>query len=207
MSFGMDGWSYQEVQNAGLTSRDVPINGNPIDPNLAFEVIAEDAFKRLKYAYEEATDFIISEVEGGFHFIIKIGSDIYRIVINSVNALLHAAEFIFNKIKIGFEKLKRWLGYVFNWSDFVVTHNFLKTMFNVYSDNVVNGINSFTGNVETLFNNMTIDVTSWANISTLPKIVAGNNPPPDSFYTPHGYYMIHHYKNGNMSVGNPQDLQ
>ncbi|KAJ4208871.1 hypothetical protein NW759_013633 [Fusarium solani] len=93
-------------------------------------IAAGDLFNWLKTGVEKVINVIKNAVTGVWEFIVKIGKDIYRAVLDTVDAVVGAIQWVFDKIKTGIDKLIRYIEFLFEWDDIrrtkQVTHNLVK---------------------------------------------------------------------------------
>ena len=104
-------------------------------------VSAGDMLRFLKDAWDVVGDFLFRTYEGITQFVVSIGNKIYTAIIDSVNAVIEAIEFVFAKIKVFFEDLIRWLGFLFSWNDILLTHRVIKNIMRQYAKQAVGQIN------------------------------------------------------------------
>ncbi|KAF5562255.1 hypothetical protein FPHYL_5782 [Fusarium phyllophilum] len=96
----------------------------------SFAIAIGDLFNWLKTGVEKVVDFVKNAATGLWDFIVKIGNDIYRAVLDTIDAVVGAVEWVFDKIKTGVSKVLRYLEFLFDWDDIrrtkQVTHNLVK---------------------------------------------------------------------------------
>lgn len=212
VSFGSDGWTYHEgaeaMQAFGLkanaTTNTIAFQSaysNLTDIGDAIKSTAEDIFNWLKTAYDDVTNFFIQLVDGVYHFFIELAGEVYQFVIDCVNAVVQAAEFVFNKIKVFFEDLVQWLGFIFDWDDILRTHNAIKNMLKQYVGYCVANIDTYKTKMADAFVSLENEINNWANLPAIPDSqtvssmgsgngsVAGQN-------NPQSHWGIYHMQNG-----------
>jgi hypothetical protein len=101
---------------------------------------------------------------GVYEFVVNLGDKVYRAVLDCVAAVSHAVEWVFNKIKVGIQDLKRWLGFVFNWSDIVRTHKVIKNIVTTYAKHSIGRIGDLQNSVTESFGDLENQLSTWANI-------------------------------------------
>ncbi|KAF4419175.1 hypothetical protein FACUT_11555 [Fusarium acutatum] len=87
---------------AHVTSRIVVSQGSKVsrfDDSIAIAI--RDLFNWLKTGVEKVVNFVKNAATGIWDFIIKIGNDIYRTVLNTIDAVVGAVEWVFDKIRMG----------------------------------------------------------------------------------------------------------
>lgn len=178
LSFGVDGVKYHEGDNAmqqyGLqvntnnkrmmmTTSSVAL-GNIWD---AIEVAAGDAFKWLQHAIDDVSNFFVKVFEDVYHFFVKIGEEVYRFVLDAVVDVVQAIEFVLNKIKVFFEDLIKWVGFLFQWQDIIRTHNVLKNIFKKYLYYSVEQISTYKTGITKAFEDVKTRLDQWAGLENL----------------------------------------
>jgi len=93
---------------------------------ISIKCIAGDVFNWMKDAWHDVADFFAHQIDGIWNFFIDIGGKLYNFVVNSINVVIRALEFVFNKIKVFIEDLIKWIGFLFQWKDILVTHEVLR---------------------------------------------------------------------------------
>ncbi|MBL8175809.1 MAG: hypothetical protein JNK48_14130 [Bryobacterales bacterium] len=170
-------------------------SGNPI------AVAAEDFFMWVKHIVHEIESFTVKAVEGVYHFFATIGGEIYDVLLDCIGSVVHAVEYVFNKIKVFFTDLIKWLGFLFNWSDIVNTHKAVKNVLKQCVIRAVNQIATLETDVENAFQNLENNLNSWAGLPAAPNTMGGYQSSSSSAPgtgSPQSNWALHHTK-GNVS--------
>lgn len=182
----------------------VPVgNVSPVslvqDLSNSFKVAAEDFFNFFKRVCHQVSDFVVHFAEDAWHFIVRIGDAVYHTILNTVAAVVNAVEFIFNKLKVAFDDLVRWLGFLFSWDDIKRTHSVLKTVLKAQAQYFVDSIDVVESNIETFFINAEDKLNAWANVTDPGETIgvqqkqAATIPGSD---TPQAHWATYHAQNG-----------
>ncbi|KAJ5735452.1 uncharacterized protein N7483_000577 [Penicillium malachiteum] len=127
-------------------------------------------FQFLKNVWDDVQGFWTDVVDNVTRFIARIGDMIYTAILDTVEAVSSAIEFLFTQIKVFFEDLVAWLGFIFNWDDIVRTHRVIKNIAKQYTRNAVDQLDTLRGSLENGFKDLRgfINGKSWdkANVST-----------------------------------------
>jgi hypothetical protein len=67
--------------------------------------------------------------EDVWHFVVTIGEAVFHAVLDTVEAVVAAATWIYNQIKIVVEDVIKFLEFLFGWQDILVTDKVLKNVF------------------------------------------------------------------------------
>lgn len=128
-------------------------------------VAAGDLFRSILHTtWNAVKDWAIRVVDGVSHFFVTIGDAVYRAALNCVSAVTHAFEWVFDKIKVGWEKLKAFLGFVFNWGDIVRTHKVIKNVTEKYSEYVISRIDTIQNYITSGLDSLESKINAWAEI-------------------------------------------
>jgi len=174
------------------------------------EVASGDFFAWLTDAFDDVEKFFVTVIDDIHHFVVTIAGEIYHVLLDCIAAVVHAVEFIFNKIKVFFEDLIKWLGFLFQWPDIVRTHRVMKNILNQYIANCIANLDDLKGDVQTAFTDAETYIANWAGIPpNIPPSLsdstksgtAGSNPPPSGLDSPQSNWGVHHLKSNAASAG------
>jgi hypothetical protein len=180
----------------------------PEDLGSVIEVAAGDFFDWLASIFDDVESFVVQEVNGLYHFLATIAGEVYDVLLDCVAAVVHAVEFVFNKIEVFFEDLIKWLGFLFQWGDILRTHAVLKNLFNTYMNKCVDSLGTARADIQAAFTDVQNYLDAWAGIpSNIPPSLsggtldgttssAGQAPGQD---TPQANWGLHHLKSNAAS--------
>jgi hypothetical protein len=186
VSFGSGGLEYHEgedtaqhfglrtvVARPALAAGASPALGS-IDSDI--EVAAGDFFRWARKAYDDVDSFVVQEAEGFYHFFATIGGKVYDALLDCIDAVVHAVEFVFNKIKVFLEDLIKWLGFLFEWGDILRTHGVLKNILNQYLAQCINNMENARARLQNTFTDVEKYIDAWAGIpDNIPPSLSGAN--------------------------------
>jgi len=164
---------------------------------------AGDFFRWAKGIVDKVEYSIEQGAEGLYHFVATIGEDVYDVVLDCVSAVVHAVEFVFNKIGVFFDDLIKWLGFIFNWSDILRTHKVLKNIFNQYLGKCINSLNNYETDIKNAFTSIYNNIDTWAGIpNNIPPDLSNNtmddttrsSQPAPGQNSPQSHWGMHHLK-------------
>ncbi|HEX8503678.1 MAG TPA: serine/threonine-protein kinase [Pyrinomonadaceae bacterium] len=144
--------------------------GLPGDIGDAVDALAGDIFRWIEHALDDVLNFVVRVSEGVAHFFVQIGEQWYHFLLRCVEDVAHGIQFVLNKIGAAFEKLVRWLGFIFNWDDILRTHRVLKNIFRRYAESCVASISTWEGELNDLFVGLEDKLNAWAK---LPPVAQG----------------------------------
>ncbi|KAF7561512.1 hypothetical protein G7046_g2635 [Stylonectria norvegica] len=172
-------------------------------------IAAGDLFRWLKSGVESVIDFIKDVATGAWHFIAKIAGKVYRAILNTVDAVVGAIEWVFDAIKTAIEDLIRYIEFLFEWDDIRRTKDVLHNVSKLYLQHQVDELD----NVRTEFNgqiaaaeqtlNQWAGITDWSPLGDVAGIAAtGSTKNPSEGHTSASLLLAHHYKNnaGDLTI-------
>ncbi|KAI1295933.1 hypothetical protein F5Y03DRAFT_387328 [Xylaria venustula] len=142
---------------------------------------AGDLFQWLKSGVEAIIDIIQDAATNAWHFIAEIAGKVYRAVLDTVDSIIGALEWIFNVIKSAIDDLIEFVKFLFAWDDITRTKDVLYNVSKLYLKNQVDGL----GTVKTLFDDQILEVektlSQWAGLGDwTPLGNVASNPPGTS---------------------------
>ncbi len=157
-----------------------------------------DAINWLKNAYNDVKTHFIQVVDGVYNFFIDIAGQLYTFVLDSINTVVSAVEFVFNKIKVFIEDLIKWLGFLFKWADIIRTHNVLKNTFKQFAGYSIQQIDVTKEKLVELFRVLEEKIDHWSGLvpnipSTVGGLTSASTPDPDQ-NSPQANWGIYQFK-------------
>jgi hypothetical protein len=167
--------SRQQAASPAAAGVIVPRALAPADIGSSIAVAAGDLFRWLGQAATDVEDFVIQEAEGLYHFVATIAGQAYHALLDCYDAVVHAVEFVLGKIEVFFEDLVQWLGFVFQWSDIVRTHQVLRNYIRQFVAYCAGSIPDIRTGLQASFTQAQEFIDSWAGIPAgiPPGLVAG----------------------------------
>lgn len=174
------------------------------------EIVAGDAWNWLKGEYENVTECYLQAWNGFTHFFITIGKELYHFALKCVKDIAHGLSFLFNKLKIIFEDIVKWIGFIFAWKDIVRTHQVMKNIMIQYIKDLVTDLDGLQLDLDNAFATIENDINGWAGLPTSTDTYANNtgnvkqNSDISSPSSNHGtYHMKNNAANGDSSTFAP----
>ncbi|KAK5655522.1 hypothetical protein OQA88_5453 [Cercophora sp. LCS_1] len=148
ITFGKAGFTY--VEHRGPERLESRIGGVGAGPETARASIVDgavdlvvdigDLFREAKNKWDQFESFVVQGAKDAWNFVVRIGGIVYRAIMETVDAVMGAVELVLSKIKVFFEDVIAWLGFLFDWDDILRTHSVMKHMFKLYADDAFNAI-------------------------------------------------------------------
>jgi hypothetical protein len=164
----------------------------------AFVLFWEDAWNWFMSVLHDVEEWFVHAAENVWHFFVKIGETLYKVIVNCVSAVVRAVEFVFNKIKVFFEDLIKWLGFIFEWKDILRTHSVVKNILLRYAENTVKNVGELQNGVDKVFVGLKGTIDAWAGIQAGPPETVGHYQAASSSlkgqHSPGSNWALHHAK-------------
>ncbi len=110
-----------------------------------------DVWETIKNGFLTVTHLVIEKVEAGIKIVIQGLEDAVHVIVNFAEQVWEVIQLVFEKIGIFFQDLIRWLGFIFNWDDILVTHKVLVEGVNKLFDFGASEVDLFEGYINTFF--------------------------------------------------------
>ncbi|QDS68840.1 hypothetical protein FKW77_007134 [Venturia effusa] len=158
----------QDLENGGHTlfeSKVATTNAPTTSTPAVLHVSVGDLFRSmLNTAWDGIKSFAIEVFNSIHRFVVQIGDKIYKAILDCVSAVSHAIEWVFNKIGVLIEDLKKWLGFIFNWKDIVRTHKVIKNVVTTYASHSISKIDVLQKDIGGVFDNLEDKLNAWAGL-------------------------------------------
>ncbi|KAK0542920.1 hypothetical protein OC846_006589 [Tilletia horrida] len=105
-------------------------------------------------------DKIKSWAVQGWEFIVETAGKVYKFVLESVGHVMKAMSWVFEKIKVGFNKLVEFVKFVFAWDDILDTRTILVRTVNFGIDGLSGLVNVFAGRADAWFEQLDQKIAS-----------------------------------------------
>ncbi|MCJ1243952.1 hypothetical protein MMC30_001149 [Trapelia coarctata] len=214
---GKNGFNYQEGDaalqrlgipkpNKSLALMSSSLTTGSFDLGSSIEILGGDLWNYLKQGLQFIESFAVQEFEGFYHFCVKLGNKVYNAILDCVSAVVGAVEFVFNQIKVFFEDLVAWLGYLFAWDDIKRTHKVLKNILKLYARRAITSIDSLETSINNAFISLEDKVNAWAGVKDPGETIGTKQMTSSSVpgsNSPQSNWALHHVKNGTSSADTP----
>ena len=203
MSFDEKGVSYvtgdTALRNMGIDPGQV----HGTTPRASFKswikAAAGDLLHWIKKAAEKVASIALTVVNGIHQFFVQIGDFVIQVALEVASAVTKAINAVLDKIKVLWDDIKGWLGFIFEWHDIVQTHKVMSRAITLYLNAQVKSLDSVKAAIDNVFQNAKDNLTTWANSAdkisstTVASQQAGGSS--SAINTPQGQYGLYHTKN------------
>ncbi|KXH61662.1 hypothetical protein CSAL01_03838 [Colletotrichum salicis] len=180
--------------------------------NLAHDtaIAAGDLFRWLKSDIENVVDIIKDDASEAWHFVATISGKVYRAALTSFEAIVGAAEWIFNVVKTGIEKLTSFVEFLYSWDDIERTKDVLCNMTKQWLRDQIDYLPTAKTEFDAQIAHAESSIRTWSGIPDLgpslgdkaSKPAAASATNPTKGHTSGSQMMMTHFKHhsANMTV-------
>ncbi len=204
--------SYDKVSSPQLSAFHVlaqPAPAAALDLGDDIAIAIGDLFNWLESGVEAIIDVIYDAAKAVWHFVAKIAGKVYRAILDTVEAVVGAVEWVFNAIKTGIEDIIKFVEFLFEWDDIKRTKEVLHNLSKRFLEYQVDGIKTMQHDFDTMIGDVESTVNKWAGITnwsglgeaaSKPASASASNPMEGQ--TSGSQHLSHHFQNnaGNVSV-------
>jgi hypothetical protein len=168
-----------------------------------------DLFQWLETGVEAVVKVVEDVANDVAHFIAEIGDAVYTAVIDSVEAVIGAAQWLFNAIKTAIQDIIDFLEFLFGWDDIARTKAVFHNLISQFLTGQVNELQVVKGDIDEAIGNLEQTIDTWAGITDWsPLGDAAGSPAASSASNPMqgqtaaSQHLNHHFQNnaGNISI-------
>ncbi|KAB8275158.1 hypothetical protein BDV30DRAFT_247903 [Aspergillus minisclerotigenes] len=128
-------------------------------------IAAGDLFRWLKSGIDAVIDVIYDAASGAWHFIAKIAGKVYRAVLDTVEAVVGAVEWVFNAIKTAIEDIIRFVEFLFEWDDIRRTKDVMHNVVRLWLRHQVDGISEAKADFDREITSVEQALNQWTGIT------------------------------------------
>ncbi|PYI06803.1 hypothetical protein BO78DRAFT_367819 [Aspergillus sclerotiicarbonarius CBS 121057] len=133
-----------------------------------------DTWQLMKNAAGSVGRLVYDTVTKSLHFIAKIGKQIYHVALDTLNAMIGAAQWVLKQIKATWEKLKRFFQTLLHWGDIRRTKDVMHNLIRLWLHDQVNHIPRARQALDSTIAEVEKQVNKWARVSDWsPKLGEG----------------------------------
>ena len=128
-------------------------------------IAAGDLFNWLRSGVEHTFDIIYDALSDAWNFVATIAGKVYRVILDTVDAIVGAVEWVFHGIKTAIEDIIHFIEFLFEWDDIRrtkdVIHNVVKLFLQDQIDGIPRAKAAFDGQITAVEQT----VNEWAGIT------------------------------------------
>lgn len=167
-------------------------------------VDAGDLFSWLAAQFEKAVDYVVKLVEdaatGVWNFVVTLPGQVYHCVLDCVEKVAGAAQWLFSAIRTAAEDLLKYLEFLFEWGDMRRTKEVVKNIVKRFLEHEVDQIEVVKGQFDQMIADAEKAIDSWAGVGdwsglgTDGRATAKSRSTPSIGQTAPGSLLAHHYQ-------------
>lgn len=177
-------------------------SSNPID------VSAGDLYNWLKSGVESIIQIVKDAASSTWHFIANIAGQVYRAVLDTVETIVGAVEWVFNAIKTAIEDLIAFLEFLFEWNDITRTKKVMRNLTTLFLQDQVNTLPEVKKQFNNSVNEAITAINGWAGIDDWTGLGSAASEPvnknsrPNNGSSSSSTFLTHHFQKnaGNIQL-------
>ncbi|WYZ43624.1 hypothetical protein EsH8_VII_000060 [Colletotrichum jinshuiense] len=202
-TYGLVNPTVSSGSRMSVIPQNLSTSSSPAD-NLAHNaaIAAGDLFRWLKSDVERAFDIIKDDASGAWHFVATIAGKGYRAALTTVEAIVGAAEWVFNAVKTSIKKVMSFVESLFDWDDIERTKDVICNMTRQWLRGQVEYVRTAKAEFDDQIAHAEKSIEKWAGITnwgsalgskaSQPAAASGTNPAKD--HTSGSQMMMNHFK-------------
>ena len=158
-----------------------------------------DLFSWLESGVKAVIHLVEDTANDVWLFIATIGEAVYHGVLDCVEAVVAAATWVYNAIKVLVDDILLFLQFLFEWPDILVTHKVLKNLILRLSQSAITGVETVKADLAPLFQQLQTAINGWADIPDFNQTAVAtlaSNPPVAGQNSAPANLGVHHFKGG-----------
>ncbi|KAM4064425.1 gamma-glutamyltranspeptidase periplasmic precursor [Hirsutella rhossiliensis] len=141
------------------------------DPVSDIAISIGNLFRWLRSGVEALVEIIKDALTDAWHFIAKIAGKVYRAVLNTVDAVVGAVEWVFHAIKTNIADLVRFAEFLFEWDDIRRTKDVLHNIVKLFlGHQIQTGLETAKTCFDHTISEAEKAINNWANIADWPSL-------------------------------------
>ncbi|PEN09153.1 hypothetical protein CRI93_00005 [Longimonas halophila] len=182
-----------------------PVTAESLGEDIA--VAVGDLFQWLETGVDAVVDIVEDAANEVWHFVAQIGDTVYRALLDSVEAVVGAMEWVFKAVETAVEDLVRFVEFLFEWDDIRRTKEVFHNLIKRFLQSQVAGINDVKNGLDHAIEEVEKKVATWADIddwSALGDVAsqpaAGSTDSPVKGQTAASQHLAHHFQNNASKI-------
>jgi len=169
-----------------------------------------DLARWLKRAWKTVSGSVIRWISGFYYFLVDTGEVIYTAILDTISAVAGAAEYVLQQVGVKFDDMVKYLGFVFDWNDILITHRVIKNVIRLAGNRVVLEIDQIEQDVQNAFSDLEQRIRNFGNIPVFEEPIGMQiqQQSEDTTHTsPQANWAIHHATSNIMNADTPYRQQ
>jgi hypothetical protein len=179
-------------------------------------VDAGDLFSWLGEQFESGIDYVVNLIEDGatklWNFIVTIADQTYHCVLNCVETVVAAAQWLYSTIKAAAQDLLNYLSFLFDWSDVTRTKEVLANLTKLFLNYQVDQIEVVKGEFDQKIIAAEQAINAWAGVNWSGlgadgTATANSKSTPSAQQSAAGSMLSQHFQNNAQNASQTQPAQ
>lgn len=156
-----------------------------------------DLFNWLASGVDSVIQLVEDAAAGIWHFVVTIGGAVYHATLDCIEAIMAAATWVYNAVKVAVDDVINFLEFVFGWQDILTTHKVLKNVVLRLSEDAIAGIDNTKAQIAAAFKALEGEINNWADIPSFDQTSAGlltSSPSPSGLHSAPANLGVHHFQ-------------
>ncbi|KAF3400012.1 hypothetical protein F1880_008053 [Penicillium rolfsii] len=157
-----------------------------------------DLLQTFSYFAGRVGMIAIRTVKGVYDLVVEMGTSLYNAVVDTAQAVVGVMQVVFHKLKVAYDDLVSWLGFVFDWQDILRTQAAIKGVYKLWTSQLVASLNSLRKSSDAMFDGLSDHVTEMAGMKPIGRTTATvlEDPKSSNSGGPQSSWGTYHFKNG-----------
>jgi hypothetical protein len=171
-----------------------------------------DLFNWLASGVKYVVNLIVDAATGVWNFVVDIAGQAYRAVLDGVEKIVGAIQWLYNAIETGIANVIKYLEFIFAWKDIVRTKEVIKNLLLLSVNKQVNQIGELKEKLDSQMKEMQRAINSWAGIDTFKGLgeaaasLPGSQSRPAEGQSAPGDLLSSHFRDNAGEAGIPDNL-
>ncbi|TXC08244.1 hypothetical protein FocTR4_00004234 [Fusarium oxysporum f. sp. cubense] len=171
-----------------------------------------DAFYWLRDRFNDVKNWVVKKAGGVWTFVCRIAGEVKKLVLDCVEKICEVATWIWEKVKVGWQKLVDFIGFMFNWGDILATKNTISSTITAGLGYAATKMDHIQTKVDGFFTALENTVDQFGSSIKLDKQLGGKNlscdqKVSDALSSTSTTWTSERLRNGGASTSTKADFQ
>ena len=173
----------------------------------AIRVGIGDLFRWLETGAEAIIKVAKDLAQDVWHFVARIGDAVYDAILDTTDAIVGAAQWLFTMVKTAIEDVIAYVSFLFDWDDITRTKDVFHNLISAYAANQVNTLESLKTEVDNAIVGVEKTIATWANLTDWSGLgdvgtrnASGSASNPNQGQTAASSHLTHHFQNNASAI-------
>ncbi|CAE7936748.1 unnamed protein product [Symbiodinium necroappetens] len=185
------------------------VSGIDLDLSSAAMVDIGDLFNALASAFQVTIKFVKDGMSGAWHVLAIIEGKIYAALMDTLEAIGGAIQWVYNQIKMAIEWVIMFLELLFNWQDILVTHRVIKKFILLTASEFIDDLASARAATKKALDDFKKNIAEFTGVKQGLKTTSAEalkTPDPTAKHSAPGNLGKHHFKGNVTRASTPKKV-